>query len=479
MGRTAGNPYLEGNFAPVHDEHTLTDLKVTGTIPPHLDGRYLRIGPNPAGEIDPDVYHWFAGDGMVHGVRLRDGRAEWYRNRWVRTPAMGGPPGAPGTVDKVGANTNVIGHRGRTLALVESGISCYELTEELDTAGACDFDGTLRGGYTAHPLRDPDTGDLHAVSYFFGWGNRVRYTVIGADGRLRRQVDVPVTGSPMMHSFSLTERHVILYDLPVTFDTRRALPARVPAPLRAAARLTLSALIGRVRLPEPVAAGMARRARPNGNLPYRWNPSYPARVGVLPRAGGPADVRWFPVEQAYVYHPVNAYDEDGTVVLDVVRHDRTFDADPHGPFDAPPAVEQWVLDLATGKAAQSRLDDRPQEFPRVDERLTGRRHRYSYSTAVGMSVDFLDTLLKRDYRTGTTAARSFGAGRSIGEFVFHPHSPDAAEDDGVLLGYVHDERAGRSDLVLLDAGTLETVAAVHLPVRVPHGFHGNWVPATP
>jgi carotenoid cleavage dioxygenase-like enzyme len=98
------NPYLEDNFAPIRREHTVTELPVTGTIPPHLDGRYVRNGPNPATEVDPAAYHWFTGDGMVHGVRLRDGRAEWYRNRWIRSPRVaallgepytGGPPTAP------------------------------------------------------------------------------------------------------------------------------------------------------------------------------------------------------------------------------------------------------------------------------------------------------------------------------------------------------------------------------------------------
>lgn len=185
-------------------EHTITELAVSGSIPAHLDGRYLRNGPNPIAEVDPQTYHWFTGDGMVHGVRLRDGRAEWYRNRWVRTPAVACALGEPAPrpapsrtgLELVGANTNVISHAGRTLALVEGGITNYELTDDLDTVGPCDFDGTLHGGYTAHPKRDPDTGELHAVSYSFGRGNRVQYSVIGLDGRARRTVDVAVTGSP-------------------------------------------------------------------------------------------------------------------------------------------------------------------------------------------------------------------------------------------------------------------------------------------
>ncbi len=156
------NRYLDGAFAPVSEEFTLTDLEVTGTIPDHLDGRYLRNGPNPVGDIDPELYHWFVGDGMVHGIRIRDGKAEWYRNRWVRSPhaarALGEPvPSGHFPISQVGANTNVIGHAGKTLALIESGVASYELTDELDTVGVCDFDGTLTGGYTAHPKRDPDT----------------------------------------------------------------------------------------------------------------------------------------------------------------------------------------------------------------------------------------------------------------------------------------------------------------------------------
>ena len=134
------NRYLEGDFAPLHEEYTLTDLEVVGTIPDYLDGRYLRNGPNPIGEIDPELYHWFVGDGMVHGIRIRDGRAEWYRNRWVRSPlaarALGEqPPAGHAGISALGANTNVIGHAGKTLALIESGLPAYELTDELDTVG--------------------------------------------------------------------------------------------------------------------------------------------------------------------------------------------------------------------------------------------------------------------------------------------------------------------------------------------------------
>jgi carotenoid cleavage dioxygenase len=481
------NPYLQGNFAPVHDELTVVDLQVTGRIPDYLDGRFLRNGPNPVAEVDPGTYHWFTGDGMVHGVRLRDGRADWYRNRLVRSPSVRRTLGEPvpdgenftAPITSVGANTNVIEHAGRTLALVEAGVANYELTEELETVGPWDADGTLPGGYTAHPKRDPETGELHAVSYFFGRGNSVQYSVIDAQGRARRTVDVTVTGSPMMHDFSLTENYVIFYDLPVTFDPRQAVAAApMPSAMRTPARLVMSALVGRVRVPDPVLARFGRSASGNSSLPYRWDPSYPARIGVMPREGGDADIRWFDVEPCYVYHPLNAYEDGGTIVLDVVRHPKMFATDLNGPNEGPPTLDRWTLDLADGKVRESRLDDRPQEFPRVDERLTGRKHRYAYAMALmpGSGAAAADSVLKHDLRTGQTTVRQLGARRKASEFVFVPAGADAAEDEGALLGFVYDADTDRSDLVILDAGTCDTIGAVHLPARVPNGFHGNWAP---
>jgi carotenoid cleavage dioxygenase-like enzyme len=130
--------FVQGPFAPVAEEVTAFDLPVTGSLPTDLNGRYLRNGPNPLGLDDPGA-HWFLGPGMVHGVRLRDGRAEWYRNRWVRSRQVAESLGEtwPGGPVHAGmdfaANTHVIAHAGRTLATVEAGALPYELTDELDT----------------------------------------------------------------------------------------------------------------------------------------------------------------------------------------------------------------------------------------------------------------------------------------------------------------------------------------------------------
>jgi carotenoid cleavage dioxygenase len=363
---TAVNPYLEGNLAPVREEVTTTDLAVTGTIPDHLDGRYLRNGPNPVADVDPATYHWFTGSGMVHGIRLRDGRAEWYRNRWVRSAEVAealGEPRRPGPVHAgldVSPNTNVVVHAGRTYAIVEGGARPYELTDDLDTVGPCDFDGTLTGGYTAHPKRDPATGELHAVSYCFGWGNTVHYTVIGTDGRVRRTVPIKVTGQPMMHDFSLTERHVLLYDLPVTIDptlATKSLPRPLVGPARAAMRR-----FGNHGLPDRIAT-LVGRANGTATLPYAWNPSYPARLGVMDRDGDGRDVRWYDLEPCYVFHPLNAYDDGDDIVATVVRHPKMFDTDRLGPNEGRP---HWTAGPSTpprGKSSTNASTTTPRNSP--------------------------------------------------------------------------------------------------------------------
>jgi carotenoid cleavage dioxygenase len=482
MGDT---PNPTENHLPVREELTTGQLEVTGSVPEHLDGRYLRIGPNPIADVDPEKSHWFLGDGMVHGVRLRDGNAEWYRNRYVRSAdaarRLGEPPPERQTTVGIDAspNTNVIGQGGRTLALVEGGPLPYELTDELDTVGACDFGGTLAGGYTAHPHQDPVTGELHAVSYFWAWGQRVQYTVLGTDGKLRRTVNIEVGGMPMMHDFSLTENYVILYDLPVTFNVARA-TSLAPWPIRPLVRWGLARALSRSAVPERIVNASARggnegRRYDPRSFPYIWNPKHQARIGVLPREGESADIRWFEVAPCYVFHPLNAYEADGTIVLDVVRHERMFSAIQNRPGEDHPTLDRWTVDLASGKVLESRLDDRGQEFPRIDERRSGHLHRYGYTISVQSDES---TVIKHDMSSGNSTARSLGAGRRASEFSFIPDGPDSAEDEGTVLGYVYDRSTDRSDLVLLDAGTLEDVATVHLPARVPQGFHGNWIPAS-
>jgi carotenoid cleavage dioxygenase len=451
----AQNLFLEGSFAPVAGEITAFDLPVTGRVPAELNGRYLRNGPNPMG-LDEPGYHWFLGPGMVHGVRLRDGRAEWYRNRWVRSRSVAESLGEEWPAGPVhddmdfAANTHIIHHAGRYLATVESGPLPYELSGELDTLGPCDFGGTLPGGFAAHTKPDRRTGELNAIAYYWAW-DHVQHVVINAAGQVSRTTDIAVTDGPMMHDFALTDKYLVLFDLPVTFSM------------------------------DAVSAGL--------KMPYTWNPGHQARVGLLPRDGNSGEVRWLEIAPCWVFHTLNAYDDGDRVVVDLCRYEGRYDVSilaGQGPL----TLDRWIIDPVAGKLAQQRLDDRIQEFPRVDDRVIARPHRYGYSAVIGevsqatvsLSGDFADdafanALLKHDLAVGSVQAHEFGPGATTGEAVFAPASPDAAEDDGYVMAFVHDPGRGAADLVILAAQdfTSEPVARVHLPARIPLGFHGSWI----
>ncbi len=449
--REPGNPFLDGVYSPVADELTVTRLPVAGTLPPELSGTYIRIGPNPVTPPDPRFHHWFLGDGMVHGVRLHGGEAQWYRNRYVRSAAVSralGEAPVPGPrnprADTV--NTNIIAHAGKLLALVEAGAMPAELDSLLGTVAHSDLDGSLRlGGFSAHPHRDPDTGELHAICYNAG-SPVVRHVVVGTDGRVRRELAIPIPDGPMIHDCALTARFVIILDLPVTFS---------------------------------MAA-----ARRGASFPYCWNPERGARIGLLPREGAAEDIIWCTVDPAYVFHPCNAHDlPDGRVVIDVAAHERMFDSDcPIGPDGAALAFERWTCDPASGRVERRVIDSLAQEFPRLDERRTGKPYRYAYAVTLGLGPAAGGTgdpsaLIRHDLETGARTLHDFGAGRIPGEFVFVPRSPDAAEDDGWLMGFVVHTNGDPADLVLIDARDIAAppVAVVQLPRRVPLGFHGNWI----
>jgi 8'-apo-carotenoid 13,14-cleaving dioxygenase len=436
--------YLSGNFAPVSEEVTVTDLQVKGTLPAELNGRYVRNGPNPVVLPEPANYHWFLGDGMVHGLCLRDGKAAWYRNRFVGSDAiakeLSRPISGPNWSGSAhGANTNVAGFAGRTWAVVEAGSTPVELTYELDSVARNDFFGTLPGAFTAHPKLDPTTGELHAMVYApTMWFDHVQYVVVGRDGRVRRSVDIPL-GMSMLHDMSLTDKYAIVFDLPVTVDLDLAF------------------------------SGVG--------FPFRWNPDYGARVGLLPREGEASEIVWIEVPLCYAYHPMNAYDcADGTVVIDICTYDRMFVHDVNGPLgDAAPRLERWTLNPASCRSSVTTIDTTPQEFPRHAPGVGNRPYRYGYSVAIG--ADPAGATLKHDLHTGHRSSYDYGPGRGAGEAVFVPRESSTEEDDGWLLAFTHHLDGSAASFVVLDAQDIERgpVAEVALPQRVPYGFHGNWI----
>ena len=446
---TDAHPYHTGIHTPMTEELTLETLRVDGAIPAALTGRYLRNGPNPAVAPDPASYHWFTGAGMVHGIRIEGGKADWYRNRWVRgaeaCAALGEelPPGPRETSDA--PNTNVVGLAGRTFAIVEAGGKPVELNYQLDTIAHNPFDGTLAGAYTAHPHHDPATGETHAITYKGDTPTKVWHVVLDKDAHVIREEAVAVSDGPSIHDCAITANYALIFDLPVTFSMKM--------------------LLGGYR------------------FPYAWNEAHPARVGLLPRNGSGDSVIWVPVEPCYVFHPANAHETaDGNVIVDVVAHDTMFAQSTRGPDSEKSRMERWTIDPVARTTVRTIIHDHAQEFPRYDERLTTRPYRYIYSVAMpdGEAIEWAlaDTrLFRHDLDAETTDIHDFGPGRHPGEFVFVPRSADSAENDGWLIGLVVDMNDETTDLVILNADDFAGApqAVVHLPHRVPPGFHGNWI----
>ena len=445
------HPYLTGIHTPMSEEVTLEALPVLGQIPASLDGRYCRIGPNPVGTPNPARYHWFTGDGMVHGVRIQDGKALWYRNRWVRTSAVSralgeAPAPGPRLHDEFAVNTNIIGQAGRFYALVEAGGTPVELSGTLDTIAHNPFDDTLKGAYSAHPHRDPESGELHAICYHSTDLTHVFHVVVDKAGKVRREEPVAVNHGPSIHDCAITERFVLVFDLPVTFSMGATL------------------------------AGY--------EFPYRWNENHAARIGLLPREGSGEDVIWCDVDPCYVYHIANAYDlPDGRVIVDVSAHNRNGYRDFRGPDAEEIAFERWTIDPAARHVSRDVLDPTPQEFLRADERRTGKPYRYAYALCVPAGPDIErgliggTAILKHDLAANTRQVHDFGPDRYPGEFVFIPRGADAAEDEGWIMGLVVDMADETTDLVIIDAQDFAgaPVAGIKLPHRVPPGFHGNWI----
>jgi carotenoid cleavage dioxygenase len=443
------NPFLSGLNAPMDRELTLDQLQVTGTIPPSLDGRYLRIGPNPINAPKAASHHWFVGDGMVHGLRLKDGQALWYRNRWIRSTAVSkalGEDRAPGPrhiSDTV--NTNVVGHAGKTWALVEAGGYPVELGDELQTLAHNPFEGSLKGSFSAHGHLDTTTGALHAICYEATDQQTIRHVVVGADGCVQREEPIAVKHGPSVHDCMVTAQYVVVLDLPVTFS--------------------MATLV----------AGYS--------FPYIWNPAHKARVGLLKKDAPGSEIVWCAIDPCYVFHPCNGFENaDGTVTLDVVAHATMFEHSRIGPGAKGSAFERWTIDPVARQVARRVIDDQPQEFPRPDERRLGQPYRHAYTAGLQRDGEgeFVgdQVLIHHDLQAGTRELHDFGPGRHVGEFVFEPRHAGADEGDGWLMGFVVDARRQTTDFVILDALNFSgpPQAVVTIPHRIPAGFHGNWVP---
>jgi carotenoid cleavage dioxygenase len=454
------NPYLADNFGPVRSEDDF-ELKVKGEIPAGLRGALFRIGPNPQFEPRDPNHHWFSGDGMVHGFYLADGKAT-YRNRWVRTPkwkleheagrSLFGSFGNPMTTDPsvLGqdsgvANTNIVWHAGKLLALEEGHMPTRMDPRTLETVGYAE---AYRGRTTAHPKLDPVSGEM--VWFAYGVGDMplsagMSYGVTDANGNVVRRDDFQAPYASMVHDFMVTENHVLFPILPLTASLERAMSGR-PA--------------------------------------FAWEPEKGSFVGVMRRDGDVGSIRWFNTEACYVFHPVNAWEEGDRIVADVMR----YDAAPLFPnADGSPGrktaarMVRWTFDLAGNSDAirEEPLDDLDGEFPRVDPRVETRQHRHGWYAADPTNSKTIrqSAIAHLDVATGARQVYALPDGDITSEPVFTPRSADAPEGDGWVTAVVWRAAENRSDLLVFEAQDIAKgpIGVAEVPRRVPFGFHGNWV----
>ena len=458
-GEVRINPYLSGNFAPVRSEDDF-DLVVKGEIPKDLRGTLYRIGPNP--QFEPrGQYHWFAGDGMIHAFQVEDGKVS-YRNRYVRTPkrelehehgrALFGSFGNPATTDPIAmgneggvGNTNIVFHAGRLLAL-EEGHMPFEMAP-----GSLESNGYVRdyaGKVTAHPKIDPKTGEM----VWFGYGvgamplsAGMSYGVTDATGKVIRRQDFEAPFAAMVHDFMVTDSYAIFPILPLTASLQRAMSG-LPA--------------------------------------FAWEPDKGSRVGVMKRDADVSTIRWFDTDPCYVFHPMNAWEEDGKIVADVFQYPAAPlfpNADGSTGEKTAARLVRWTFDLsgASNAIKQEPLDDLDGEFPRFDERFAGLGYRHGWYAADPSNRKTIKqtAIAHLDLQTGKRQVYELDGGDMTSEPVFTARTPDAPEGDGWVTAVIWRAAENRSDFVVFDAQDIAKgpIALAKLPRRVPFGFHGNWV----
>jgi carotenoid cleavage dioxygenase len=347
------------------------------------------------------------------------------------------------------ANTNVIWHAGRLLAL-EEGHQPFEVDPTtLEPRGYLPYAGHANR-FTAHPKIDPETGEM----VFFGYGvgamplsAGMAYGVVDKTGKVTRLDTFEAPYSSMVHDFLVTRNYALFPILPLSGSLQRAM---------------------------------------SGKPPFGWEPELGSHVGVMARNAGVETIRWFNTDPCYVFHPMNAWEEGSNIVADVMQYPNAPlfpNADGSTGKPASAKLVRWTIDLTdnTNAIKQTPLDDMAGEFPRFDERRAGLDYRHGYFAADTHDTGkvLFNGIAHIDAKTGARAVYTLPEGDVPGEPIFVPRSADAAEGDGWLLALIYRGSEDRSDLVVFNASDVARgpIGQAHLTRRVPYGFHGNWRPA--
>ncbi|WP_101757407.1 carotenoid oxygenase family protein [Oceanicoccus sp. KOV_DT_Chl] len=461
-------PYLQGNYAPVLEESTLNEgegeLRVEGTIPANITGAFMRNGPNVAWQPDHYVYP-VDGDGMIHAIYIKDGRVH-YRNRWVQTQsfkieaqfqrACWGSHGKPHLIDKEviaaggspnplknPANTNVLFHGDKLFALFEAGFP-HLLNSDLTTVGEYDYDGLLQAGdgLTAHPKICSRNGDLISNTQTF---SAPYFTVQIFDKSGRHKRSIPIHG---MH------RRAMIHDMQICGDYIVGFFAPAFPDIEAAMR---------------------------GENPFVWEADRATRIFVVHREAG--EPLWFEAPTFFSWHFCNGFQSGENLYIDYVWMDSMPVSNDLGTgVEAQMRnMHRLTLNLKTQTLSDEKLGTTYCEFPRADSRRCGQSYRYGFAAASTQSWaddpnHGYNATIAYDMDSGHSQLWDYGVGANAGEPVHVPSPDSAKEEDGYLMCYVNSPEEG-AYLSILSAGDLTRgpLAKISIPVRVPNGFHANWM----
>ncbi|KAM6570635.1 hypothetical protein CsatB_018620 [Cannabis sativa] len=499
---TTNHHFLSGNYAPVHETPPVHNLPLIGYLPECLNGEFVRVGPNP--KFAPLAgYHWFDGDGMIHGLRIKNGKAT-YASRYVRTSRLkqeeyfGGPKfmkigdmnGVFGLLVVIiqilrailkvldlsyglgTANTALIYHHGKLLALSEADKPyIIKVLEDGDfqTLGQLDYHKRLTHSFTAHPKIDPFTGEMFTFGFSLITHPYITYRVISKDGFMHDPIPITIPNPIMMHDFAITQNYAIFMDLPLIFR------------------------------PEEMMKGK--------NFIISFDATKKARFGVLPRyAKDELLIKWFELPNCFISHIANAWEEEDDEVVMITCRIENLDLSMYGgdikqKLNINASLYEMRFNMKTGVSSQKRLSPSHVDFPKVNESYTGRKQPYVYGNRLD-SLGKVTAIVKFDLNNVEPDHQStdhricsldevggnikgiydLGHGTFGSEAIFVPKvheliNSQEDEDDGYLIFFVHDENNGKSKVHVIDAKTMSAnpIAVIDLPCRVPYGLHALFI----
>lgn len=449
------SPYLKAGFAPVKDEVDLEDLKIEGNLPVTLNGSYLRNGPNPY--FTPYTYTYpFDGDGMIHKMTLAHGWAA-YRNRFVKTknlnfeqkagkalyggfkmPLMPDPKYVKDSDPTRNCASVHIARFGDKLLAFYEASSAYELNDDLQTIGEWRLPNKKKLEINAHHRRDLKTGHFYACTYAVDKAPYLTVYEFDQHANLLKTIPIEKLYSTMIHDFVITENYIIFFDTPAIFDLQ----------------------------------GLGAH---KDFLSFQQDK--PTRIILLHKVTH--EVQVIETESFFVYHFVNAYEQNHKIMIDFVHHE-SLNVNPAAhPSKRGPRLYRAEIDLTHMTYHHFSLCDEKVEFPTYALALTGQPYRYAYCcTETSNKVEHFNAILKYDFLENKHELFSFGDDIEVDEAIFVPEANPKSEDHGYLMLYIYHKNQDTSDFVLLDAKSpgAKPIATIPLGRRVPHGLHGSWVP---